>query len=670
MVRLAVVILLLLVLAACGNGGPQEWSRAYEGYLLHTDHTRFAVVLVRDGRTGRPIEGAAFRAHPEGELGPDGWAPRGAETKTDAFGLAHIPRRDGDGDYHWVVEAEGYAPTEEYGAWLSETVDLVPCEDRFGRILDVYGNAVPNVRVEYKVGCAHSPGLRRTITDKEGCFTLRRICGDGDVPLERGGIRAGYWPASGLSTKGEPVAEFHALPGHTVTGQILDAEGRPAAHARIHAHTTGRGPSTTAGPNGHFTLDGTEREPLVAVYHGEDGFEEFGLSDYRQDGPIVLRLDQKADEPETVHAEVKAPAGTRVHFIRETDGRRFSGRSVYTAAAVSLPPGPYLMRAGAPDERYVAEGRRVEVGPDNNLFTLSIEEQPTLQVVIEDLPESADSWLIFGGYCYAKDMHSEKAVYYLPPHTEATVVTEAWGRRKIFPVHAAAAGVRRVYLDWAGERPARIQFGTVPECVLGYRIPGEQVFVSDTRDKIETWATGRHTLRVLLESGDTHDIEVDLFPGGVLQFDEPNLPPAEPRREITVLLSDGSPAEVRSCWFDGRDDMTGLPGAHFRIRTSHPDDGFRATRYGRLEGAGPWTVRLGSAALRVTLTREDSDADRVLYVDGEVFQLESDPTAVVTGLRAGPHTLIVGAGGHVGRAMRVVLEEGETREIRVRLARR
>ena len=44
-------------------------------------------------------------------------------------------------------------------------------------------------------------------------------------------------------------------------------------------------------------------------------------------------------------------------------------------------------------------------------------------------------------------------------------------------------------------------------------------------------------------------------------------------------------------------------------------------------------------------------------------------TAVV-GLLAGPHIVLVGAEGHAGRAMRVVLEEGETREIRVGLPRR
>ncbi len=60
----------------------------------------------------------------------------------------------------------------------------------------------------------------------------------------------------------------------------------------------------------------------------------------------------------------------------------------------------------------------------------------------------------------------------------------------------------------------------------------------------------------------------------------------------------------------------------------------------------------------------------MLYVDGEIFRLAGGPTTAVTGLRAGAHTLVVGAEGHVGRAMRVVLKEGETREIRVRLARR
>jgi len=82
-------------------------------------------------------------------------------------------------------------------------------------------------------------------------------------------------------------------------------------------------------------------------------------------------------------------------------------------------------------------------------------------------------------------------------------------------------------------------------------------------------------------------------------------------------------------------------------------------------------VRLGSAALRVTVTLEDDDdEDRVLYVDGEIFELDSDPTTTVTGLLPGPHILLVGAEGHLGRAMRVVLKEAETREIRVRLPRR
>ncbi|MHC4429391.1 MAG: carboxypeptidase-like regulatory domain-containing protein, partial [Planctomycetota bacterium] len=463
MVRLAVA--LLLVLAACGSG-PQEWSRPYEGYLPHTEHDRFAVVLVRDKRTGRPIPGASFRAHPEMELGPRGWATPRAETTTDEFGLAWIPRFEGEGDFHWAVDAEGYAPTEEYGTHLSETVDLVPGADRSGRILDVYGRPIPNLRVEYKEGCAHSPALRSAVTDQKGGFTLRCIGDAGDVPLEGKAIRAEYWRAIELSTKGEPVAEFHGLPDHEVTGQILDAQGKPAAGAGVHGYTSWRGPTTTAGPDGRFTLRGAERGAMLGVHHrGEDTLEEFSGSDYRQDGPILLRLGQKALEPETVKVDVdvidavsQAPCDeVPVHFVRESDGRRFSGRSDEGEAWIRLPPGPYLLSAGAPYERYVAPAQRVEVEPhEDQRLALSVEQQPTLHIVLEDLPEDADSWLIHNGYCFAEDPHHEPESHHLPHAAEAVIVTEAWGRRKVFQVHAAAGGVRKVVLDWGGERPRQV----------------------------------------------------------------------------------------------------------------------------------------------------------------------------------------------------------------------
>jgi hypothetical protein len=270
---------------------------------------------------------------------------------------------------------------------------------------------------------------------------------------------------------------------------------------------------------------------------------------------------------------------------------------------------------------------------------------------------------------------------WLPARAEAAVVTEAWGRRKVFAVRPAVErGVREVVLDWGGERPARVRFGTVPECVVGYRIPGARAYVSDDNDEIVTWAGGHRTLRVLLSTGATHDLPLDLPPGGLLELERPGIAPVR-RRPITVLEADGAPAELRSCrvfdaapWLDARDDLTGVAGSWFRIVGARPERGFRAACYGRLEGPGPWTVRLGSAALRVTLAVEDDERGdprpRCLYIDGEVFEVEGGAATEVVGLRAGPHLVLLGAGGHVGRAMRVVLREGETREIRVRLGRR
>ncbi|MHC5040937.1 MAG: carboxypeptidase regulatory-like domain-containing protein [Planctomycetota bacterium] len=690
MVRLAVGVALLVV-AACQQE-PREWSRPYEGYLPYTEWNRFAVLVVRDRRTGRPIPGATVAAHPENDLGPDGWAPERARTTTDEFGLAWIPRLEDYGDIHWAVDAEGYAPTEEYGVGVSEIVDLEPGEDRFGRILDAFGNPMAGVRVEYKVGCAHSPGLRRTTTDKEGRFTLRCIGDSGDVPLERGGLHAEYWRARDLSLKGERLAEFHSLPGRTVVGRILDPHGNPLAGAPLAA--SGRGPSTATGPDGRFTLSGTGREPMVYVWHDEFGYVEFNLGDYRRDGPVVLQIGQKTLEPEHVAVDVEMPQNdVSVHLVREADGRRYAARSDDGAARIKAPPGIYLLRAGAPDERYVAAGRQVEVVREGQRFALEVEEQPTLHCVVDDLPEDADSWLIHGGYCFDEDVHLARRDYYLPPNVEAKVVTEAWGRRKVFSVEAAAGGVRRVVLDWEKDRPRQVRFKTVPGSVVGYRILGEQAFpredegqgdVIDSDDKdaliLETWATGRRTLRYLLDSGATRDVAIDLpaEAGGVLRIEKPDLPPAAPRRAITVLNADGSPARLRECtlfpeqpWVYDPDDGTGVPGAHYRITGARPEGGFCAARYGRLEGAGPWTVELGGAALRVAIAVEDGECeDCAVYVDGEVFQVERGVVTSVVGLRAGAHTVIAGAEGHVGRVMRVVLEEGETREVRVSLGRR
>ena len=75
---------------------------------------------------------------------PSGWGPVWEETSTDEYGLAWIELDKEDVNYvldprtgdwtprgstwtaHWVVDASGYAPTEEYGQSVQEEVDLEP----------------------------------------------------------------------------------------------------------------------------------------------------------------------------------------------------------------------------------------------------------------------------------------------------------------------------------------------------------------------------------------------------------------------------------------------------------------------------------------------------------------------------------------------------------------
>jgi len=81
----------------------------------------------------------------------------------------------------------------------------------------------------------------------------------------------------------------------------------------------------------------------------------------------------------------------------------------------------------------------------------------------------------------------------------------------------------------------------------------------------------------------------------------------------------------------------------------------QATSYRRLSGRGPYALRGGSATLEI---RTGDAKDALCWVDGERFE-----PGAVRGLDAGPHTVLAGAPGRVGKVARVVLSEGETKSL-------
>jgi hypothetical protein len=80
----------------------------------------------------------------------------------------------------------------------------------------------------------------------------------------------------------------------------------------------------------------------------------------------------------------------------------------------------------------------------------------------------------------------------------------------------------------------------------------------------------------------------------------------------------------------------------------------------QLEGASPWRVDWGNAALRFDVQPREWSA----LVDGEWL---ADAPRLLRGLDPGAHTILLSAKGHRSKAVRVVLREGETRTLQVTL---
>jgi hypothetical protein len=90
-------LLLFLLAAAC----EREWVREYDGAVPMSE-ANTSLLIVRDGLTGRPVEGAIVEQHPEDEMGRGGrWAPLLRTGRTDAHGLVTFRMSDTPPISHW-----------------------------------------------------------------------------------------------------------------------------------------------------------------------------------------------------------------------------------------------------------------------------------------------------------------------------------------------------------------------------------------------------------------------------------------------------------------------------------------------------------------------------------------------------------------------------------------
>jgi len=696
MTRAAPLLFLLLLF---GAGCARLRVRPYDGFLRGTDPDKTTVFLVRDKRTGRPIEGVVVRRHREWALTDDGrWAPLVTTARTDQYGLVSFPLPEHPGPCHWTFHARGYAPDQEYGDGLQTEVELERGWEQAGRLLAPTGEPLAGAEVEIKRGCAHAPALRTTRTDQDGVFVFENVL-DGDITFEGRGFEADYWGGVRARPRRWGIATYQTLPGATLRGRMLDADGRPPAWAVVQSHTSSRGPRTVAGPDGRFVLHGVDPARDVFV-HLEDRVLTIEGGTYRPNGPVVFppREDPDGDlDGDRLHDLLVAVVGPdgepheeegTIFLDRVTDGKRWTVRLGSYDPEFLVPPGPYVLSVGEPASRWVADARTLDVtGPTS--IAVTVRRQPTLDV---DVPgwegdPIRDARVLLEDRHWRVDL---RGPVHLPAGAPAWLRIDVGRVPFTFPIGDERNGRRRVTAMLPGLK--RLVFP-------GLRGPYEVHFLYSEHEEVaadwedsgevrtlHTYATGRRRIIVRHPERGHATTHVDLpwRASGPIEVRGLSFTRPEPKT-LRVLGPDGKPA---GAWVTVLDDPS-PPGVRLHaLQHLEPDANgvfrhplFRAgTRvkveveglvplWTRLRGEPPFAVRLGSATVEVDL-RGLPDPSLVLDGWSRPPWGNEEPIVVLRGVTAGAHTLLVGARGRIGRAYRLQLEKGETRRIRPQLTLR
>ncbi|MFB3066227.1 MAG: hypothetical protein ACE10D_06890 [Planctomycetota bacterium] len=689
---------LLLLLAAC-QAPPK--GRPYDGYLPDIYVADTAVFLVRDKRTGLPIAGATVRQHPEWFMGPHGWAPLWKEGVTDRFGIAHVHVGDDPLTAHWVVEASGYAPTEDFGASIQEEIELEPEVEVLGRILDVFGKPAAGIRVGYKLGCAHAPDLRTAVTDEQGRFKLR-VGARGDLTFDGPGLRADYWSSRHLRPAGFPVATYHGLPGVRLSGRVDGLWARQFAGAVVWSDTSGRGPIAPLRKDGSFRLEGADPNGVLKLFRGVDGqLAELDPTQYRPGTLIRWRVDPKEEEEpvlvlvNVLSAASREPASPAfVYLDRREDDRRFAGTAEEGKPGLyrlAVPPGSYRLSVGKPYSRYFSEDRLIVVtGKRKAPLLVHAEERPRLEIEARNLAEPVFAHVCLRDRSWRIDLADRATWGYLPRHDRAVLRVRRGDRIQVFPIEEEREGGRRVLVDWP--LPKTIRLSRI-DGVFGedyfVDVPWREFDYDEEADALLLFVhdSGPHEIVIShLERGIARmTVEVPDAPGAVVEAPEPIFEKAGTPR-MRVLRADERPvAEAGVRVFSPQGETYGctdpsgtlvLPGlrdgSYVGVSFLNEDEHVQP-QYGRLRGPGPYVLRLGSAGIAVTIRAESGAVDRAdmsLYVDGFMARQDDNGVFRVAGLLPGVHTLIAGALGHVPLVLQPVLKKGEVRAITLDLPKR
>ncbi len=668
-----------------------EWERPWEGLLPDDGQivdpdgqgtSEWLATRVIDAATGAPIAGARLVRTPEWIAG---WRRRQdvalQMARSDADGIAAVASASDawTGNCHWMVLADGYAPTETYGVVPDELTELGRGMPLVLRVISPLGRGAAGARVDVLLGCSHGTPARSASADANGVVRFEDLPGmGGQFWIEGPQLASDLYAVSWAESLGTRPAELVGHVGLTYVGTVTDLLGAPVADVVVRGHNEERGPVAVTDHAGRFVLGGVEPDSALTFFHPADladGSEPRLLLDAHAEFPLavtlgplgIVRPREDADVLVTARDAQGAPVGSvGVAFVSLATG---CGPTSWTeddepVEGVGDPRGAVLETVPAGRVRVVPADPFGEwtfdpvdadaVAGGTTAVDVVVRRQPVLRVAGE-IPDDAQVVLALDGHASSYPVDDP-----LPAAARAVLhVTPEGGPTFFFPVGDARDGVREVHV--AVPPPTRVV------AAEGYRDAALRDGVRDVCARtaadgaVETWAEGPLELVARDAAGRKRVARVALPspPGGTVEVPADAF--AEAPGETTVVLlargDDGAWAEVER--------ESAPPGT----RVTFWGDGDDQPLSAQTPAEGETLLRRGSASLALTVVDEEGEpADALVMVAGEVHAAP-EGELVVTGLDPVPVRVVVATrdafGG--GRELRLVLRDGERRAHRVQL---
>jgi hypothetical protein len=617
---------LALLLAACGVAGPWMAARAeppeavrpWSGVLpdpqqSNREESEWLAVRVLDADTGAPIAGARWVRTPERIAS---WrlhhdvVMQVARTNSDGIACMAAQERAWKDECHWVVMAEGYAPSHDYATRPEPLVRLERGVMVRGRVLDPFGRGVAAL-VEYLVGCSHGTAAARAAADEDGRFDLGPLPSSlpGQLWVAGRGIEADLLALDGPRSIGRDGIRLAMDNGLRYEGTVVDPLGRPVAGAVLRAWNEQRGPAAMTDSDGRFVLEGVEWRGGIFVHAPGALLDDVptDVEGAHPDVPMrivvsalgVIEQEATADVRVRARSAEGAPvAGLAYRLVGRATGRGPSGVTAEEdepgwgtmgEAVEDVVPGAYRVEPADPFAPLSFNAVDVSARAGEEVVA-EIRARPQARVGIQgEIPDGAELLLAVPGAAESGVGGPDGDVpAHVPADGDAVLRVTPKGRPAFFfPLGSPDAGVRTVTVALPPPRRIHLPAGARE---VALRDGEHEAFGHREGAFFATDAVGRLTLRWDDGAGRTYEAPVDLPDalGAVIEID---------------------PALVRPLGEVPQGDPQPLP-------------------------------RRGACALRLLVSEAGEPADALVLVGGEVYAAPKG-TVEVEGLEAGRARVVV-----------------------------